>query len=137
MRCGELNDRDACGLALRSSYIVPDKRTMRTLFLAALIGLAACVPNTTYGGGPRDTFDQSRVEQIQKGSTTKDNIIALFGEPGVKDLPAKGNETWTYTYAVGRDSAPSLPSAPRGHPSALIITFDNRGIVKSYRNLSQ
>jgi outer membrane protein assembly factor BamE (lipoprotein component of BamABCDE complex) len=110
---------------------------MRTLFLAALIGLAACVPNTTYGGGPRDTFDQSRVEQIQKGSTTKDNIIALFGEPGVKDLPAKGDETWTYTYAVRRDSAPSLPSAPRGHPAALIITFDNQGIVKSYRNLSQ
>ena len=89
---------------------------MRTLFLAALIGLAACVPNTTYGGAPRDTFDQSRVEQIQKGSTTKDNIIALFGEPGVKDLPAKGNETWTYTYAVRRDSAPSLPAAPRVAP---------------------
>jgi outer membrane protein assembly factor BamE (lipoprotein component of BamABCDE complex) len=110
---------------------------MRTLFLVALIGLAAFVPNTTYGEGPRDTLDQSRVEQIRKGLTTKDNIIVLFGEPGVKDLPAKGDETWTYTYVVRRDNAPSLAAAPPGHPSALIITFDHRGIVKSYRYLSQ
>jgi outer membrane protein assembly factor BamE (lipoprotein component of BamABCDE complex) len=110
---------------------------MRTRFLAALIGLAAFVPNTTYGEGTRTTFDQSRVEQIKKGSTTKDNIIALFGEPGVKELPAKGDEKWTYTYVVRRDSTPSLPSALRGDPSALIITFDSRGIVKSYRNLSR
>ena len=89
---------------------------MRTLAFAALIGLAASFPNSTYGEGPGGTSNHSRVEQIQKGSTTKDNIIALFGEPGVKDLPAKGDETWTYTYAVRRDSAPSLPAAPRVAP---------------------
>ena len=55
---------------------------MRAIILAALIGLAACVPNTTIEKGQRDIFDQSRVDQIQRGSTTKDNIIVLFGQPG-------------------------------------------------------
>jgi outer membrane protein assembly factor BamE (lipoprotein component of BamABCDE complex) len=112
---------------------------MRTLAFAAVIGLAASVPNATYGEGPGPggTFDQGRVEQIQKGSTTKDNIIALFGEPGAKDLPANGDETWIYNYLVRQTSAPSPPSARRSHPPALIITFDNRGIVKSFSNRPQ
>jgi outer membrane protein assembly factor BamE (lipoprotein component of BamABCDE complex) len=110
---------------------------MRTLAFAALIGLTASVPNATYGEGPGGTFDQSRVEQIQKGSTTKDNIIALFGEPGAKDLPANRDETWIYTYVVRQISVPSQPLAPRSYPSMLTITFDNRGIVKSFSNRSQ
>ena len=110
---------------------------MRTLAFAALIGLTASVPNATYGEGPGGTFDQSRFEQIQKGSTTKDNIIALFGEPGAKDLPANRDETWIYTYVATQASASSQTSVPRDHSSMLMITFDNRGIVKSYRNLSQ
>jgi len=111
---------------------------MRTLFLAALIGLAACFPNATYGEGPGGAFDQSRVEQIQKGSTTKDNIITLFGEPGAKDLPANGDETWIYTYVVKQINAPpSQSSSLRRHSSMLIITFDNQGIVKSFSNRTQ
>jgi len=110
---------------------------MRTLTFAALIGLAVSVPNATHGQGPGGTFDQSRVEQIQKGSTTKDNIIALFGEPGATDLPAKGDETWIYTYGVRKAGAVSLPTTQQPQPNALIITFDNRGIVKSYSNLPQ
>jgi len=107
---------------------------MRTLAFAALIGLAASFPNTTYGEGPGGTFDQSKVEQIQKGSTTKTNIIALFGEPGAKDLPANGDETWIYTYPVRQISAPSQPSS---HAYMLMITFDNQGIVKSFGNRTQ
>jgi outer membrane protein assembly factor BamE (lipoprotein component of BamABCDE complex) len=103
---------------------------VRTFLFAALIGLAARTPSTSYEEERRDIFDQSRVAQIQKGATTKDNIIELFGEPVVKDLPAKGDETWTYTYVVRQASAPSLPPAAQVYPSVLRITFDNRGIVK-------
>ena len=110
---------------------------MRALLFAALISLAASAPITTYGEGPRDPFDQSRIEQIQKGSTTKEQIIALFGEPNAKDLPANRDETWIYTYVATQASASSQTSVPRDHSSMLMITFDNRGIVKSYRNLSQ
>jgi outer membrane protein assembly factor BamE (lipoprotein component of BamABCDE complex) len=109
---------------------------MRTLAFAALIGLAASFPNSTYGEGPGGTSNHSRVEQIQKGSTTKDNIIALFGEPGTKDLPANGDETWIYTY-IKQISARSQSSSPRRHPTMLIITFDNKGFVKSVGNRTQ
>src|SRR6516225_2346835 len=108
---------------------------MQALLFAALIGLAASVPSATYGGGSRDTSDQSRVEQIKKGSTKKNNIISLFGEPGAKDLPANGDETWIYTYVVKQINAPpSQSSSLRRHSSMLIITFDNQGIVKSFSN---
>jgi len=109
---------------------------MRTLAFAALIGLAASFPNTTYGEGPGGTSNHSRVEQIQKGSTTKNNIIALFGEPGTKDLPANGDERWIYTY-LKQISARSQSSSPRRHPTMLIITFDNKGFVKSVGNRTQ
>jgi|HubBroStandDraft_3_1064219.scaffolds.fasta_scaffold1685227_1 outer membrane protein assembly factor BamE (lipoprotein component of BamABCDE complex) len=108
---------------------------MRAIILAALICLAGCVPPTTIEKGQRDIFDQSRISQIQQGSTTKDNIIVLFGQPGGKGFEANGDETWTYTYASRRKN-PLLPGPAEVHSAALIVTFDKRGIVKSYDNFS-
>jgi hypothetical protein len=80
---------------------------MRTLIFAALVGLAACVPNTTYEKGQKDIFDKSRIDQIQKGSTTMDNIIVLFGQPEGKAFEANGDETWNYGY-VSRQASPEF-----------------------------
>jgi outer membrane protein assembly factor BamE (lipoprotein component of BamABCDE complex) len=99
---------------------------MRSIILAALICLVGCVP-PAMEKGQRDIFDQSRISQIQQGSTTKDNIIVLFGQPGGKSFEANGDETWTYTYA-SRQKNPLLPGPAEVHSAALNVTFDKRGM---------
>jgi outer membrane protein assembly factor BamE (lipoprotein component of BamABCDE complex) len=107
---------------------------MRTLIfaVAALIGLAACVPSATYEKGQRDISDKSRIDQIQKGSTTKDNILVLFGQPAGKAFEANGDETWNYGYVSRQARSPFLPAPPQVQSVVLFVTFDNRGIAKSY-----
>ena len=105
---------------------------MRTLIFAALVGLAACVPGTTYEKGQRDIFDKSRIDQIQRGSTTKDNILVLFGQPEGKSIGENGDEAWNYSYVSRQARSPFLPSPPEIHSVVLIVSFDKRGIVTSY-----
>jgi hypothetical protein len=61
------------------------------------VGLLGCA-NTTRETGQRDIFDQSRITQIQKGVSNKDNIIVLFGNPKGTEFAANGDEVWKYSY---------------------------------------
>jgi outer membrane protein assembly factor BamE (lipoprotein component of BamABCDE complex) len=74
----------------------------------------------------------ARLEQIKQGSTTKDNIIVLFGQPEGKEFAANGDEAWTYGYILKQYNPNPLGRA-KLHISNMTVTFDNRGIVKAYK----
>lgn len=93
------------------------------------LGFVGCVPS--HEAGQRDIFDQSRISQIQKGTTTKDNIIVLFGQPAGTQFAANGDETWSYYYTL-TTGTPFVPGSGKTSFTELIVTFDNRSIVKSY-----
>jgi outer membrane protein assembly factor BamE (lipoprotein component of BamABCDE complex) len=93
------------------------------------IVLAGCATSTETG--KKDIFDQSRIEQIKKGSSTKDNITVLFGPPEGTEFAANGDEMWSYHYVL-RTSNPLLQPSSKTYLSYLDVTFDNRGIVKAY-----
>jgi outer membrane protein assembly factor BamE (lipoprotein component of BamABCDE complex) len=128
---------DSLRARLALTYIALEQKdreqAMRTFIFVALIGLTACLPNTnTYEKGQRDISDRSRIDQIQKGSITKDNILVLFGQHEGKSFEADGDETWSYTYVSREPRSPFLASPSQVHSAVLIVTFDNRGTVKSY-----
>lgn len=70
---------------------------MRKLFLIflILIFLSGCA--TTHG----TKINTTNIPKIEKGKTTKQEVLMLFGEPLSKQLNANGTETWTYEFTKG------------------------------------
>jgi outer membrane protein assembly factor BamE (lipoprotein component of BamABCDE complex) len=99
---------------------MPLRRRLSTLALALLLGafLAACAQLLAVG---RD-FPSPGRETIRNGTTTKADLLRLFGEPvqmGIKD----GDTTWTwYVFRKGE----------RDFTKQLEVTFTPAGVVKSY-----
>lgn len=90
-----------------STVSVNDRR--RRALLTASLGLLAwslggCFPVVGSRGkyGTREITDETRVSQVREGTTTKADLIALFGKPdAVKKAasPEYGNEdVWVYYY---------------------------------------
>jgi outer membrane protein assembly factor BamE (lipoprotein component of BamABCDE complex) len=77
-----------------------------------------------------DIFDQSRTNQIQKGSSTKENILVLFGKPAGTEFAENGDESWDYTYTL--ITSDPLARTRKTYGSHLSVTFDNKGLVKAY-----
>jgi outer membrane protein assembly factor BamE (lipoprotein component of BamABCDE complex) len=73
-------------------------------------------------------FDSSKVKDISKGATTKSQILEMFGLP-FKEGFQDGLVTWTYQF----DSYSSIGS---NQYKDLVILFDSRDVVKSYRYTS-
>ncbi|MFT4271189.1 MAG: hypothetical protein QM578_09275 [Pantoea sp.] len=68
---------------------------MRKLFIAMLsIVLAGCV----YVG---TNFDESKLANVQKGVTTKQEVISMFGEPTTTTVDSDGNEVLMWSYSIG------------------------------------
>jgi len=44
-------------------------------------------------------FDSSKVSEIRKGVSTKQDVQATFGEPVTKTQMADGRESWSYDWA--------------------------------------
>lgn len=88
-----------------------------SLLVAGMALLAGCV---TVG---RD-FPAQRVAKLEIGSTTREQVRALFGQPwrtGVED----GQPTWTYGhyhYALLGNT----------RTRDLVVRFDRQGVVASY-----
>jgi ABC-type glycerol-3-phosphate transport system substrate-binding protein len=88
------------------------------LLLAIALGAAACASVFTTG---RDFASPGR-ETIRNGTTTKADLVRLFGEPnqvGVKD----GEPTWTWYYF--KKGEPDLTKQ-------LEVTLTGAGVVKSH-----
>ena len=76
-------------------------------------------------GSVGKNFDESLYTKIAKGTTNKNDIKAMFGNPFKKGIQ-NGSPVWTYEYnyvnAFGTDIIKDM-----------IIVFDKNGLVKSHQ----
>jgi hypothetical protein len=95
------------------------------IVLGILFGIVGCAER-----GQRQIGDPAKINQIQKGVSTKASIKALFGDPEGMYFLENGDETWNYSYnpPVIGETAKMLGLQSR----FLTVTFDNNGIVKAY-----
>ena len=107
------------------------------LFVVGVIvtlSLSGCTMVTASG----KKFDMDRASEIKKGVTTKNDVLAMFGEPFSKSQSSYG-DSWSYSYSEGSiDQVAALKSvygigkATMGMSSqSLQITFKG-DIVQDY-----
>lgn len=63
----------------------------------ALSGCASLLMEATGGATTGRKIDAAKIEQVKKGTTTKAQVLDLFGKPTGKSTGA-GGERWTYEY---------------------------------------
>lgn len=77
------------------------------VFILCAFGVGGCATGTTSG----KKFDMSMASEINKGVTTKTDILAMFGEPNSKSRSPYG-ESWSYSYTESSmDTFRTLASA--------------------------
>jgi hypothetical protein len=94
------------------------RRAIVALPLIVALSLSACASVLSTGR----EFPSPARETVKNGTTTKADLVRLFGEPvqvGVKD----GDSTWTWYFF--RKGEPDLTKQ-------LEVTFTGAGVVKSY-----
>ena len=102
---------------------------LRKLIFIALIAvaLAAC-----QRGDPQ-IADPNKISQIQKGSSTKSDIRALFGSPEATYHNADGTQMWIYNYHSIPATSVMFGVYAGGHSYATMsVSFDKSGIVNDY-----
>jgi len=45
-------------------------------------------------------FDENKLANVQKGVSTKQEVISYFGEPSTSTFDSDGNETMMWTYSI-------------------------------------
>ncbi len=74
-------------------------------------------------------FDSAKVSQINKGESTRSDIVRLFGNPGGKYIypviPNSGEDAVNYLYSQTKGSAFNL----KLYQKLLVVTFNKQGIV--------
>ncbi len=99
---------------------------------AVMLALNGCAAPGSTGGGPATgqflILNDQLVAQIKDGVSTKDDVRALFGNPGgistkkeVPDLPAD-METWAYV------------ATTQTHAVALVVMFKGNVVLSHNRN---
>jgi outer membrane protein assembly factor BamE (lipoprotein component of BamABCDE complex) len=108
--------------------------------LAALGVLALCItmlPSCSTGGAQ---FDTENIQRIEKGKTTKTDVVNYFGDPLRKESAPLG-EVWTYTYVKSATTAAGVVThivgveQSRTNVDKLVVIFDG-DIVKDYDSSS-
>jgi len=118
----------------------------RVLFLSILIAVALSACSSEHQTG-NSRLNPSVAAAIRKGTTTKDQVRALLGDPqstktqlpvpqppGIEPLPAKwtASEIWAYWTKSDQKPLVSLPFAsarPKHSSYAVFIFFDGQGVV--------
>jgi len=69
---------------------------MKKLIFGAVIAtlLSGCVYTGT-------NFDESKLANVQKGVTTKQEVVSYFGNPSTTTVDSEGNEMLMWTYSIG------------------------------------
>ncbi len=88
------------------------------LAIAISVALAGCA-------SVGKEFSTTDVSSIQKGKTTKTELIQRFGEPSSQVSDSEGNTTYVWTYAKAVGFTPATGKS-------LSVTVDNGGVVKNY-----
>ena len=107
---------------------------MKNFFLCVVVVLmfVGCTTTGHYVEGRN--FDESKKEKIIKGSSTKADILKLYGEPIDKGIDEKYNENWVYLYAETNSQYNVWTSGSKAdkHLKKLIIVFDDKDIVRNF-----
>jgi len=90
------------------------------ILLIPLIFTASCGPVHFKSGKP---FTLSHIESINKGSTTKEEIRKLFGEPQLSGKNDSDQDIWSYLYIEAKVPLKGGPSKEKFQ--RLTITFDD------------
>jgi outer membrane protein assembly factor BamE (lipoprotein component of BamABCDE complex) len=112
-------------------------KIMLSLFVSTVLVASSLTACSTHSGNIRAT-DQSTIDKIKIGKTTKAEVISLMGDTS-NIMRQAGKETWTYSYHETNIGAKAfIPFAnlvgesPVGVTlSSLIITFNENGIVEN------
>jgi len=101
---------------------------------ALAISLVGCATTNLIEG--RD-FDASVTNQIVKGKTTANDIIAMLGQPYSKMPEVDDTVRWTYSYITATSHAQSgffggISTTLNGNKKNLYIILDKDNIVKNF-----
>ena len=115
--------------------------TPLAISLALPLGLGGCAASATYG----QRIESTKVTEIVKGKTTKDELTAWFGQPANTYMMPDGGRTITWTYFTqkagafdwAKDAAKVMTGKyhtnQSGSPvTTLSVVVDKDGIVRDY-----
>jgi outer membrane protein assembly factor BamE (lipoprotein component of BamABCDE complex) len=107
---------------------------MKTKLMGIILGLALCGCATS---GRK--LDQSKVDAIKKGETTRDQVIKLIGSPDQVAKSSSGDTVFTYSFmratVKGSTFIPIVGAFAGGvdtQNQMVMITFGPDGVVKEY-----
>jgi len=102
--------------------------TIKISLLLSLILISSCSSFYVIG----EDFDESKVNSLSIGKTTKSDVLQIFGEPYDK---GQINESTVFIYSYEENEFP-VASGRRIHidkeHKSLMILFDEKNIVKSF-----
>ena len=87
----------------------------------------------------KDETQESINSKIIKGTTTKQDIHAMFGDPMQTNFTDSGNEVWHYDFFRVKPKAidfvpfaSAFKSGMNQDQKELVILFDQNGVVKNF-----
>jgi hypothetical protein len=106
-------------------------RKIKYLLVIIALGFAGGCASADFSQGRQ--FNTAKVTEIVKGTTTRAEIIAWFGEPHAKAVGPDG-EKWIYQYTKGTSSASgvfAISVKTTGTNNRLELSFD-KDLVKEF-----
>ncbi len=109
----------------------------RHLILAALIAVAGMATGCATSSGTK--VEASSLSFIQKGKTTKSELVSKLGQPDETGVDSNGKETVSWIHSNSRTDAKTfIPIAgafiggATSENTALKVILDKRGVVSDY-----
>lgn len=81
------------------------KKLLKYIILASALAITGCATSHVTVG---NDFNQLQVQKIVKGTTTKQQLVTLFGQPYSKAVIGANSEKWLYQYTNVKSDAQSL-----------------------------
>ena len=121
----------------------------RVLFFVSLLLLSACGGNVTPVETRNSSLTQGSVQMnVVVGSTTKAQVLEVFGAPNITTRDSSGSEVWTYqrsgqaaesssksggwTVLLAGQSYSNSGFATSSRMITLIITFNSKDVVSDF-----
>jgi hypothetical protein len=103
----------------------------RLIFVIA-VALVGCASRTITAG---HEFDVAKINNIQKGITTSDELAGLLGQPLTKSAQSDGEVLWNYSWKKGTATTTQGSDGPvvtsQGDRKTLEVLIKN-GLVENY-----
>lgn len=114
----------------------------KLLLIVGCIGVSLVAGCTTTPPSVGNKFDESKIQNIKTGTSTKEDVLSLVGTPFGKTSSADGQSIWTYqfgTAAVHQNAASFIPvvqfvaskATLEKHDQYLTVVFNKTGVVAS------